>query len=212
MSKFKLAATAALLPLAAVALSSSIAVAAPGAKGAEQVRVIVAYKDGQRGNAERALAMAGAETCITTLLAQRGFAVTLPAVAVEGLSRNPAIDYVEEDAKRYPLGWRQSSVPYGIAARFRPNHGLRTMRAGQQRRSASSTPASTRSHPDHAREQRLKGYVRQSGTGELGYTDENHHGTHVAGTIAAVNNTLGRRRRRCRARTVEPLHRQGLRR
>ncbi len=61
MQRFKLAATAALLPLAAVALSSSIAIAAPGAKGAEQVRVIVAYKDGQRGNAERALSMAGAE-------------------------------------------------------------------------------------------------------------------------------------------------------
>ena len=72
MHRFKLAAAAALLPLVTVALSSSIATAAPGARGAEQVRVIVAYKDGQRGNAERALAMAGAQVHLD-LAAQRGY-------------------------------------------------------------------------------------------------------------------------------------------
>jgi serine protease len=102
MQRFKLAATAALLPLAAVALSSSIALAAPGARGGEQVRVIVAYKDGQRGNAERALAMAGADVHFD-FASRRGYAATVPAAALEGLSRNPAFDYVEEDAKRYPL-------------------------------------------------------------------------------------------------------------
>ena len=190
MQKFTLAATAALLPLAAVALSSAIANAAPGAKGAEQVRVIVAYKDGQRGNAERALAMAGAEMHYD-LAAQRGFAVTLPAVAVEGLSRNPAVDYVEEDARRYPLSLATSEVvPYGITTT-----------------QASSVPDTNADnsmvciidsgldlgHPDHSTSSaKIKGYS-DAGTGSwttaspsTWFTDENHHGTHVAGTIAAL--------------------------
>ena len=195
MSKFRLAATAALLPLAAFALSSSIAVAAPGAKGAEQLRVIVAYKDGQRGNAERALAMAGAEMHYD-LAAQRGFAVTLPAVAVEGLSRNPAVDYVEEDSRRYPLSLATTqTVPYGI-----------TLTQADQVSDAVAANAQVCiidsglniGHPDHsAAGSVIKGY---SDTGKGSWTtaspstwssDENHHGTHVAGTIAALNNSWG---------------------
>ncbi len=195
MHRFKLAAAAALLPLAAVALSSSIAVAASGARGAEQVRVIVAYKDGQRGNAERALAMAGADVHYD-LAAQRGFAVTLPAVAVEGLSRNPAVDYVEEDARRYPLSLATAqTVPYGI-----------TLTQADQVSDAVAANAQVCiidsglniGHPDHsAAGSVIKGY---SDAGKGSWTtaspstwssDENHHGTHVAGTIAALNNSWG---------------------
>ena len=195
MQKFKLAATAALLPLAAVALSSSIAIAAPGARGAEQVRVIVAYKDGQRGHAERALAMAGAEVHLD-LAAQRGYAVSLPAVAVEGLSHNPAIEYVEEDVRRFPLSLAtQQVVPYGY-----------TMVQANQ---VPDTPANNSivcvidsgidiGHPDHGtKDVKIKGYS-DAGAGSwtaaspaTWFTDENHHGTHVAGTIAALNNSQG---------------------
>jgi subtilisin family serine protease len=195
VQKFKLAAAAALLPLAAAALPSSVAIAAPGARGADQVRVIVAYKDGQRGNAERALAMAGAQTHYD-LAAQRSFAVSLPAVAVEGLSRNPAVDYVEEDARRYPLSLAtQQVVPYGY-----------TMVQANQ---VPDTPADNSivciidsgldiGHPDHGvKDVKIKGYSDAGAGGWTAaspatwYTDENDHGTHVAGTIAALNNSQG---------------------
>ena len=195
MQVFKLAAAAALLPLAAVALSSSVAIAAPGARGAEQVRVIVAYKDGQRGNAERALAMAGAQVHLD-LAAQRGYAVSLPAVAVEGLSHNPAIEYVEEDVRRYPLSLAtQQVVPYGY-----------TMVQANQVPDTSANNSIVCiidsgidiGHPDHgAKDVKIKGYS-DAGAGSwtdaspaTWFTDENHHGTHVAGTIAALNNSRG---------------------
>ena len=198
MSKFRLAATAVLLPLAAVALSSSIAIAAPGARGAEQVRVIVAYKDGQRGSAERALAMVGAETHYD-LSEQNSFAVSLPAVAVEGLSRNPAIEYVEEDAKRYPLSLADSqTVPYGIKLTQADQVSDAVAANAQVCIIDSGLDVM---HPDHNADGTyglvIKGY---SDTGKGSWTtaspptwssDENHHGTHVAGTIAARNNSLG---------------------
>ena len=114
MSKFRLAATAALLPLAAFALSSSIAVAAPGAKGAEQVRVIVAYKDGQRGNAERALAMAGADVHYD-FASRRGYAQRVPVVAVEGLVSQSGDRLRRGRCTALPARPRnQEVVPYGI--------------------------------------------------------------------------------------------------
>jgi len=181
MQRFKLAAIAVLLPLAAVALSSSIAIAAPGARGVEQVRVIVAYKDGQRGNAERALAMSGAEVH-HDFASRRGYAATVPAAALEGLSRNPAFDYVEEDAKRYPLA---QTKPYGIV----------NVQADQVSDSAAGNTTVCiidsgidRAHEDHAGNKLAGEY--DSGTGNW-YTDESSHGTHVAGTIAAVSNTSG---------------------
>ena len=109
---------AALLPLAVIGFGVSTSTAAPGANGAERVRVIVAYKDGQRSNAQRALAMAGAEVHYD-FASLRGYAVSVPAVSLEGLSRNPAFDYIEEDAKRYALAVDADGgdeQPYGIAA------------------------------------------------------------------------------------------------
>jgi len=115
-------------------------------------------------------------------LARRGYAATVPAAAVEGLSRNPAFNYVEEDAKRYPLA---QTMPYGIGK----------VQADQVSDSAAGNTTVCiidsgidRGHEDHAGNKLAGEY--DSGTGNW-YTDENHHGTHVAGTIAAVNNTLG---------------------
>ena len=216
MHRFKLAAAAALLPLATGALSSSIATAAPGARGAEQVRVIVAYKDGQRGNAERALAMAGAEVHLGPRRAAR-LCGEPAAVAVEGLSRNPAIEYVEEDVQRYPLSLAtQQVVPYGYTM----------VQANQV---SDTSPQTIRSvciidsgidigHPDHGAKARQDQGLLRAGDGSwtaaspaTWYTDENHHGTHVAGTIAALNNSLGVVGV-APSRHAEPLHRQGLRR
>jgi subtilisin family serine protease len=198
VQKYSLAGAVALLPLAAL-VSSPTAFALP-AKGAEQARVIVAYKDGQRGNAERALAMAGAERHYD-LAPQRSFAVTLPAVAVAGLSRNPAIDYVEDDVPRHPLSLAsQEVVPYGITmtqANLVPDT---TTTTGTVTTSADNSMVCIIDsgldigHRDHSPSgTKIKGYT-DPGKGSwttaspsTWYTDENHHGTHVAGTIAALS-------------------------
>lgn len=179
MHKLNLA--AALLPTIALILSSSAALAVPGNTGADRVRVIVAYKDGQRGPAQRALSMAGAEVHYD-FAARRGYAVTVPAVAVEALSRNPAVEYVELDPRRYPMA---QSVPYGI--------GLVDAAAVSDAAASNTTVCIIDSgidgrHEDHAHAQ-MSGR-RDSGTGDWN-TDENSHGTHVAGTIAALNNAVG---------------------
>jgi serine protease len=197
---------AALLPLAVIGFGVSTSTAAPGANGAERVRVFVAYKDGQRGNASRALSAAGAEVHYD-FQELRSYAVTVPAAAVAGFARNPAIDYVEEDVKRYALAFDADGgddQPYGIAAvQAAPTatSGPLDTNAGNVTVCIIDSGLDT-THPDHAAgygglNPKIRGY---SDTGAGGWTstspstwsrDENHHGTHVAGTIAALNNGTG---------------------
>jgi len=151
--------------------------AAPGS-GAERARVYVVYKDGQRGNAARALAMAGAEVHYD-FAGLRGYAVSVPAVALEGLSRNPAIEYVEEDPKRYLMA---ETVPYGIeqvqanlvsAASDAANTQVCIIDSGYNL-GHEDLPTGT-----------VSGHSDPTGSGNW-YEDQNSHGTHVAGTVAAV--------------------------
>jgi subtilisin family serine protease len=197
---------AALLPLAVIGFGVSTSTAAPGANGAERVRVIVAYKDGQRSSASRALAMAGAEIHYD-FASLRGYAASVPVVSLDGLSRNPAFDYIEEDAKRYALTVDADGgdeQPYGIlAVQAAPTttSGPLDTNAGNVTVCIIDSGLDT-THPDHAagyggQNPKIRGYS-DSGTGswtdaspKTWFTDENHHGTHVAGTIAALNNGLG---------------------
>lgn len=201
MQKYSLAAAVALLPFATIGFSVPSASAAPGANGAERARVIAVYKDGQRGAAQRALAMAGAEVH-HDLAEQRGYAVSVPAVAVEGLSRNPAFAYVEEDVKRYALGFDADGgdeQPYGIAAvQANPTStsGPLDGNAGNVTVCIIDSGLDMR-HPDHASNGNIQGYTDTRAGGWTSDspptwdTDENSHGTHVAGTIAALNNQKG---------------------
>jgi subtilisin family serine protease len=180
---------AALLPLAAIGFGVSTSTAAPGANGAERVRVIAAYKEGQRAAAARALSMAGAEVHYD-FAALRGYAVSVPAVSLEGLSRNPAFDYIEEDAKRYPLTYQAGeTAPYGLGnvqADLVSDAGTGNVTV------CVIDSGLDVNHSDHnlGIGTRIRGHNDPSGAGNWS-TDESHHGTHVAGTIAALNNGSG---------------------
>jgi subtilisin family serine protease len=150
--------------------------AAPG-NGAERARVYVVYKDGQRGNAARALAMAGAEVHYD-FAGLRGYAVSVPAVALEGLSHNPAIEFVEQDPKRHLMA---ETTPYGIKS-VQADLVQAASNAGNTQVCIIDSGYDT-SHEDLP-DFNVTGH-NDTGSGNW-YQDQNGHGTHVAGTVAAV--------------------------
>jgi subtilisin family serine protease len=177
-----------------------LAIAASGmiasASAADNVRVIVAYKSGL------AAAM-GAESAVSALRGQikmkifgtRAMAVEVPANAIDALRKNPAVDYVELDVKRYPLSLTTPSTgnPY-LTGQLVP-FGIKMVQADQM--PSGDSLASNRkiciidSGYDNTHEDLTGNNVTgeyDSGTGWW-YTDENHHGSHVAGTIAGINNS-----------------------
>ncbi len=108
-------------------------------------------------------------------------AAWLPAPAVQALRANPNVLTIEEDARRYPFG---QVTPYGVAMVQAPQ--------------VDDTPAATRkvcvidsgyfAHDDLQRS--FVTATSNNGTGNP-FTDKCGHGTHVAGTIAALDNADG---------------------
>jgi serine protease len=140
-------------------------------------RVIVNFKPG----ADRASVLQGVGGKeMLSIHGMNASAVELPARAVEALSKNPAVEFVEEDAPRYMMA---QSTPYGIDQVQAPL--VWPLATGANRKVCIIDSGLYAAHEDH-----------QSGKAITGYptgwnTDKCHHGTHVAGTIGAVNNTTG---------------------
>jgi subtilisin family serine protease len=140
-------------------------------------RYIVAFKPG----ADRAqLVRSAGGKHLLDISGMNASAVELPAKAVEALSKNGMVEYVEVDAKRYPMA---QSTPFGIDMVQAPL--VWPSATGANRKICIIDSGLYTGHEDH-----------QSGKAITGYptgwnTDKCHHGTHVAGTIAAVNNSVG---------------------
>ncbi len=175
---------------------TALAVAVMGNTGAAPVnpsgnaRVIVSFKPGAAASVKAAVAAARGNVKLD-LPALNAIAIEVPAVALRALRGNPHIAYIEEDVKRYPFALSSPSkkpylpgqlVPYGIPMvqadqlpdTFAANRTLCIIDSGYDR-----------AHEDLSGNQADGVFDR--GTGWW-YTDENHHGTHVAGTVAAINN------------------------
>lgn len=153
------------------------------AQAAETSRVYVGFAPGQKAAVAASLSRAGGQTHYTFDRLD-AFAVSVPTVALKGLSNNPNILYIEDDPKRYLMA---ESVPYGIAmvqANVAPQPSSPTERAVCIVDSGYSL-----GHEDLPPTPIVSG-TNDAGTGNW-YTDENHHGTHVAGTIAALANNTG---------------------
>jgi subtilisin family serine protease len=140
-------------------------------------RVIVNFKPG----ADRAkiIAAAGGRE-VLAIHGMNASAVELPVRAIDALSKNPAVEFVEPDAKRTMMA---QTTPYGIDQVQAPL--VWPLATGAGRKICIIDSGLYTAHEDH-----------QSGKSITGYpagwnTDKCHHGTHVAGTIAAVNNTTG---------------------
>jgi len=154
-------------------------------------RVWVKYHSGQAENAHNALNQVGAKIHFK-FPNLNAIAATLPVVALENLSKNPDIEFIEEDARRYPSA---QSIPYGINMVQAPsvwdadNNGDVDVGApvGAGVKVCIIDSGLYSAHEDIPQTavtgvDTTAGNWNQDGCG---------HGTHVAGTIDAVSNTIG---------------------
>jgi subtilisin family serine protease len=145
-------------------------------------RFIIQFKDG-RGNAGRGAVNAAGASVALELNNHNAVAARIPAAALNGLRNNPNIEFIEEDAKRYPLAtnFTPEVSPYGIAMvqadlvaeAATSNIGVCIIDSGLERNHAEfAGQTNITSGPDR-------------GAGSP-FTDGLGHGTHVAGTVAAM--------------------------
>ncbi|MBN2388140.1 MAG: S8 family serine peptidase [Anaerolineales bacterium] len=187
-----------------VAITLSLLGPTTASSAADQVRVFVQFQPGRRGTVEQSLHGVGAQFhyAFDDLDA---FVVSVPANALQGLSRNPNVVLVEEDAPRYPVATRASQgaapaaagsqvVPYGIDM-VQARDVWDVDRDDVVDAGAPTGAGITVCIIDSGL---YTGHEDLSGVSVSGYAsagdwnvDRNGHGTHVAGTITAMNNSLG---------------------
>ncbi|WP_299791835.1 S8 family serine peptidase [uncultured Shewanella sp.] len=159
-----------------------LAIVSGGLAAGEQ-RYIVKFKPGAGAKGAAQLSAIGARQQLE-LHEYDAAAFTIPSNALKGLQHNPNIEYIEPDAKRYLLS---QTIPYGIPM----------VQADQLSDSAAGNmtvciidSGYQRSHEDLPGSGTVNGASDDGGAGDW-FVDEVHHGTHVAGTIAALNNSVG---------------------
>ena len=159
-------------------------------------RVIVKFKDnGFAENGKQSAVAAAKGTVKHEIFGTNAMAIEVPLSALQGLRNNPNVEYVEEDQIRYAFALTSpstgnpylsgQSVPYGIKqvqADLLPDTYV------GNRKVCIIDSGVDRAHEDLSGNSANMSGQYDSGTGNW-YTDENSHGTHVAGTIAGVNNS-----------------------
>jgi serine protease len=165
-------------------LAASLVLAMMGgteAAAQDEDRYIIKFKDGAAERGKSAARQAGAEILLE-LKPQGAAAARIPAQALEGLRKNPNVEYIEQDAPRYPLA---QTVPYGIPM-------VQADQVGQgslgNRKVCIIDSGYYVGHED-LQAGNVTGKFN-SGTGNW-YEDSCGHGTHVAGTVAALHNNTG---------------------
>ncbi|MBL8327187.1 MAG: S8 family serine peptidase [Rubrivivax sp.] len=172
-------------------LAHGVASAADREPAAGHKRMIVAFKAGAETAGRQALA--GFRGRVQRELpALRAASVELPEAAVAALARHPHIEYVEEDAKRYPMALTSPSTTPYASGQLEP-WGIRAVQAhllpqadnlAGNRKICIIDSGYAMGHQDLPGSSKVTGY-----NGNLPWDqDGDGHGTHVAGTIAALNN------------------------
>ncbi|WP_223669946.1 S8 family serine peptidase [Kangiella shandongensis] len=188
--KLKMACTATLLAMGVSAHAAGelgkTTITAPAAEDGKQ-RVIVKFKPGH-GKSAKSMAMKAGASLKVDLKQHNAFAIEVSPKALQGLRNNPNVLYVEPDVKRKLLStnlnttevepWGISSVEADIVSDS--NAGNRTVCIIDSGYDLNHSDLSTNS---------VDG-TNDSGTGNW-YEAGGSHGSHVAGTIAAVTNGSG---------------------
>ncbi|MCA1714646.1 MAG: S8 family serine peptidase, partial [Gammaproteobacteria bacterium] len=164
------------------ALGVALAAAAAGIStqaASPQTRVWVKFTPGASAQVESQLRAAGGK--IHYKFANlRAFAVSVPEQALAGLRNNPNIEYIEADAPRRVYG---ETVPYGIPRVQAPE----AVSVGADGTGIKVCVIDSGIHADH---EDLSAVAKTgyASSGQSWNTDSCGHGTHVAGTVAAVGN------------------------
>lgn len=161
--------------------------AAPG-QGVERVDYLVGFHGSpNRGLVERFGGEVYAEFDYV-----KAMAVRLPSQAAEALEKNPMIAYVEPDAEVFALA---QTVPWGIDRVFGSeafSFPTWSKSTGEGIGVAVLDTGIDSSHEDLVVKGGRRFYIQGLRLREDDqYQDKHGHGTHVAGTVAALNNNLG---------------------
>jgi serine protease len=151
------------------------------AQGPDPDRFIVKFHEGKAPQGLAALIGARAEVLLE-LGPQNAVAARIPAQAFAGLEKHPSIEYIERDPPRYPMA---QVVPYGVTmVQAQPVGGLAP--GTHARKVCIIDSGYEHTHEDLPHHEGITG---EDATGWK--IDGCGHGTHVAGTIAALDNTKG---------------------
>lgn len=182
--------------------SSALTSVAPAA-----ARYAVKMKDMAKGKA--AVQAAGGQV-VLELKNRNVVAAKMSAQAAAALAKNPNIQYVEADPERKPLSIWNDDPGDPTATEIVP-YGIKMVEADQLAQSGAATNVTVciidsgyyAAHPD-LRDQTGQGVtvVGYSGVADTDndpstdpttdwYSDKDSHGSHVAGTIAAMTNGIG---------------------
>jgi len=152
------------------------------AAGPDKDRYIVSFQDVSKGKS--ALKRAGGDVLLD-LPRQGAVAARIPARALKGLQRNPNIEYIEVDALRFPMS---ETTPWGI-----PTVQADLLSdAGTGNTLVCIIDSGYSNGHEDLPVLGSNDATTDPGTGNpLATSSICHHGTHVAGTIAATANSVG---------------------
>jgi subtilisin len=181
--------------LVILAMAISVAVAAPPATGGYIVVLNDNVASPAAAASEIAQQVAGKVGYIYEH-ALKGFSITLPLQALAALEKNPNVKYVATDDIRYTSTSTQN-VPTGIQRIFADgNSKIDIDGSDDYRVDVDVAVIDTGIDLDHP-DLNVAGGVDCSGGSpfnglcEAGGDDDHYHGTHVAGTIGAIDNGIG---------------------
>ncbi len=159
----------------------------------DTTRVIVAFKHGKHDDMHKEIGARHGRVK-HDLKEIDSVAIEITHAQLRELRKSRHVESVEEDAVRYPFSTTSPStgtpyftgqlVPYGI--KMVQADQLSDVNAGN-RKICIIDSGVDRAHEDLVGNSSNMTGDNDPGTGNW-FTDENHHGTHVSGTIAAVNN------------------------
>lgn len=165
---------------AVLGLALAGAALAQGAAGPDPDRVWVKFKPGSKAQVQQALQRAGGRVHLE-FDNLGAVAASVPAAALDGIRRNPNVEYVEADVLRHPMA---EVTPYGINMVQAPQ----VWSTGTGGVKVCVIDSGIRQNHQDFNGITLSG---EASSGQTWSTDTCGHGTHVAGTIAARANGAG---------------------